>query len=43
MKDKIMKWYKLGLWSADMVSNAVAKGVITADDYKEITGETMEG
>lgn len=43
MKEKIAKWYKQGLWSADMVANAVAKGVITAEDYKEITGEAMEG
>lgn len=40
MKDKITKWYKQGLWSAEMVANAVAKGIITAEDYKEITGET---
>lgn len=39
MKTKIEKWYKQGLWTLDMVKNAVAKGVITADDYKEITGE----
>lgn len=40
MKSKIAKWYKQGLWTADMVANAVKKGLITADDYKEITGET---
>ena len=40
MKTKIAKWYKQGLWSATMVKNAVVKGVITADDYYEITGET---
>lgn len=39
MKDRIAKWYKQGLWSADMVANAVAKGIITAEDFKEITGE----
>lgn len=39
MKAKIAKWYKQGLWSTQMVKNAVAKGVITADDYFEITGE----
>ena len=42
MKDKIAKWYKQGLWSADMVASAVEKRVITADDYKEITGETYK-
>ena len=33
MKEKIAKWYKQGLWTADMVENAVAKGVITEEDY----------
>lgn len=43
MKSKIEKWYKQGLWTAEMVRNAVGKsfaGVpFTAEDYKEITGE----
>lgn len=39
MKNKIKKWYEQGLWTKDMVKNAVNKGIITADDYKEITGE----
>lgn len=39
MKDKISKWYKQGLWTAEMVANAVEKGIITAEDYAEITGE----
>lgn len=38
MKEKIKKWYPK-LWTLDMVKNAVEKGVITADDYEEITGE----
>lgn len=38
MKEKIKKWYPK-LWSLEMVRNAVEMGVITADDYKEITGE----
>lgn len=40
MYERIKKWYKQGLWTADMVRNAVAKGVITEEQYKEITGET---
>ena len=40
MYDKIKKWYKQGLWTTDMVRNAVAKGVITEEQYKEITGNT---
>lgn len=39
MKNKIAKWYNMGLWSAEMVANAVVKGHITAKDYEEITGE----
>lgn len=39
MKAKIAKWYKQGLWTKEMVANAVEKKVITAADYEEITGE----
>lgn len=38
MKNKIEKWYKQGLWTGAMVHDAVLKGVITAEDYEEITG-----
>ena len=38
MKEKIAKWHKQGLWTLKMVRNAAAKGIITADDFKEITG-----
>lgn len=36
MKDKITKWYKQGLWTEEMVRQAVEKGVITEEDYLEI-------
>lgn len=36
MKDKIAKWYKQGLWSEEMVKNAVEKGVLTEDEANEI-------
>ena len=39
MKDKIVRWYKMKLWTKDMVADAVKKIVITAEDYFEITGE----
>lgn len=39
MFKKIKKWYAQGLWTNEMVANAVVKGVITAEQYKEITGE----
>lgn len=36
MFEKIKKWYKQGLWTAEMVQNAVVKGVITEDKATEI-------
>lgn len=39
MKNKIMKWYKMGLWTSDMVLNAVKKGIISLEDSKEIFGD----
>lgn len=38
MYDKIKKWYNQGLWTSDMVRNAVDKGVLTPEQFKEITG-----
>ena len=39
MKEKIAKWYKQGLWTADMVRDAVDKSVLTAEAAAEILGE----
>lgn len=39
MKDKIKKWYKMGLWNKSKVMDAVAKGIITEDEVKEILSE----
>lgn len=39
MKEKITKWYKLGLWTAAMVENAVAKNVLTQEEANEILKE----
>lgn len=39
MKDKITKWYKQGLWTEEMVRNAVNKGILTEEDFKYIVGE----
>lgn len=36
MKDKIAKWYAQGLWTEDMVRQAVEKGVITETEAEEI-------
>lgn len=35
----IKKNYDRGLWSIAMVKTAVKKGIITKDQFKEITGE----
>ena len=35
----IKRNYDKGLWSKQMVKVAVKKGVITKEEYKEITGE----
>jgi len=36
--EKIKSYFDRGLWTAEMVANAVVKGKITADEYKQITG-----
>lgn len=41
MFEKIKRWYPK-LWNKTMVRNAVKKGVITAEQYKEIVGEEYE-
>ena len=37
---KIKAWYEAGIWNLDMVRNALEKGRITAEEYREITGES---
>ena len=39
MFEKVKKYYDKGLWKIQAVRNAVVKGWITAEEYKEITGE----
>jgi len=39
MFEIIKKNYERGLWTKQMVTLAVKKGVITAEQYEEITGE----
>lgn len=39
MYEKIKKWYKQGLWNEAKVQNAVAKGIITADQANAILGK----
>jgi uncharacterized XkdX family phage protein len=35
----VKNYYERGLWSEKRVHDAVEKGWITAEEYKEITGE----
>jgi uncharacterized XkdX family phage protein len=40
MSYKLIKWnFRKGLWTVEMVKVAVAKGAITKEQFKEITGE----
>lgn len=36
--ERIKYYFNAGLWNAQMVKMAVKKGVITKEQYKEITG-----
>jgi hypothetical protein len=36
MYEKILKWYKQGLWTKAMVENAVSKGVLTEEQKSKI-------
>lgn len=38
MKLKIKKYFDTGLWTLQMVKNAVKKGKISEEDFFEITG-----
>lgn len=40
--DKVKNYYDKGLWTKEMVHNAVTKGWITQEEYEEITGEPFE-
>ena len=35
-KSKVAYWYKCGLWTEEMVQNAVAKGKLTEEEAAEI-------
>ena len=36
---KVKQWYDMGVWTIDRVRNAVLKGWITEEEFREITGE----
>lgn len=37
--ERVKYYYEAGLWSKPMVKMAVRKGVISKDEYFQITGE----
>ena len=37
MFEKIRKWYMMGLWTEAMVQNALDKGIISKEQYTDIT------
>ena len=39
MYKKIKEYYNTGLWSEERVRNMVIKGIITEEEFYEITGE----
>ena len=43
MFEKIKKYYDSGVWSEQRVREAVAKNVITAEQFKAITGKGLLG
>ena len=42
MYEKIKKYYDAGVWREQRVRDAVAKGVITAEQFEEITDKNYE-
>ena len=43
MFEKIKKYYDAGVWDEQRVRDAVAKNVITAEEFKAITGKGLLG
>ncbi len=37
MFERIEKWYRQSLWTAEMVQKAVEKGILTVDEAGRIT------
>lgn len=40
--ERVKYYFEAGLWSIPMVKMAVRKGVITKEQFKEITGEDYQ-
>ena len=39
MYEKVKSYYDTGLWSVERVRNMVIKGIITEEEFYDITGE----
>ncbi len=39
MKEKIAKWFRQGLWTAQMVRQAAEKGLLTQDEAEKLLEE----
>ena len=39
MYEKVKSYYDTGLWSEERVRNMVIKGIITEEEFYDITGE----
>ncbi|MBQ3399561.1 MAG: XkdX family protein [Synergistaceae bacterium] len=43
MYEKIKRWYEIGVWDEKRVREAVAKNVITPEQFTKITGKGLLG
>ena len=43
MYEKIKKYYEQGLWDEQRMREAVARGILTPEQFKEITGKGLLG
>ena len=39
MKEKVIKWYNMGLWTSEMVLNSVKKNILTEKEANELLKE----
>lgn len=37
--EKVLRWYRMGMWNIDRVRNAVKMDWITEEEFEEITGK----
>lgn len=42
MYEKIKKYYDDGLWNKRRVADMVPRGIITSEEYQQITGEEYQ-